>query len=71
MMENIFWCGHEWITSERWGQVHPDKSHWWYDESCVLVDENNYLHLKTKNNPKYSKSSIFFIYNEFSRIIGL
>lgn len=52
-MENMFWCGYEWITSERWGQVHPDKSHWWYDESCVEIDKDNYLHLTTKYNPKY------------------
>lgn len=52
-MKTISWCGYEWITQERWGQVHPDKSHWWYDESCVSIDESNSLHLKTKYNPKY------------------
>lgn len=52
-MRTINWQGYEWITQERWGQVHPEKSHWWYDESCVHVDNNNHLHLYTKYNPTY------------------
>ncbi len=52
-MRTIKWQGYEWITQERWGQVHPEKSHWWYDESCVSIDEKDNLHLKTKSNPKY------------------
>jgi hypothetical protein len=51
-MRTFEWCGYEWITQERWGQIHPEKSHWWYDESCVSVDKQNHLHLKTKYNPK-------------------
>lgn len=49
----INWCEYTWITQERWGQVHPEKSFCWYDPSCVSIDENNYLHLTTKFNPKY------------------
>jgi len=52
-METINWSGYEWITQERWGQIHTEKSHWWYDESCVNVDENKNLNLLTKYNPKY------------------
>jgi len=52
-MKTIRWCGYDWITQERWGQIHPKKNLWWYDESCVSVKRNNYLHLKTKYNPKY------------------
>jgi len=52
-VRTIKWQGYEWITQERWGQVHPEKSHWWYDESCVSIDEKDNLHLKTKSNPKY------------------
>lgn len=49
----MIWSGHEWLTQERWGQIHPDKSFCWYDSSCVEVDEFGYLHLKTKHNPRY------------------
>ena len=52
-MTTVNWQGYEWITQERWGQVHPEKPHWWYDESCVSIDEKDNLHLKTKSNPKY------------------
>lgn len=52
-MRKINWQGYEWITQERWGQVHPEKSHWWYDESCVFIDRNSNLNLMTKRNPKY------------------
>jgi beta-glucanase (GH16 family) len=52
-MKQFKWQGYEWITQERWGQVHPDKPHWWYDESCVSVDFTDCLHLTTKSNPKY------------------
>jgi hypothetical protein len=51
-MRTFEWEGYEWITQERWGQVHPEKSHWWYDESCVFVDNQDQLHLTTKYNPK-------------------
>lgn len=53
-MKSIFWSGYEWITQERWGQVHPEKPHWWYDESCVHICRGtNQLHLRTRYNPKY------------------
>lgn len=48
----ITWSGHEWLTQERWGQIHPDKTICWYDASCVEIDQYGYLHLKTKYNPK-------------------
>jgi hypothetical protein len=52
-MKTITWKGYDWIPQERWGQVHHEKSHWWYDASCVSVDDNDALHLTTKYNPKY------------------
>jgi hypothetical protein len=55
-MRTFSWCGYEWITQERWGQIHPEKTHWWYDESCCEVDDQNQLHLTTKFNPKYFES---------------
>jgi len=54
----IEWCGYEWLTQERWGQIHPIKPVAWYDESAVEIrwsDEFNceQLILKTHKNPKY------------------
>ena len=48
----IQWQGYDWLTNERWGQVHPDKPVSWYDPSAVSIDEDGYLRLKTKQNPK-------------------
>jgi len=50
-MDNITWSGHEWLTKERWGRVHPDKSFCWYDPECVNVDNKGYLHLTTDKSP--------------------
>ena len=47
------WSKYEWLTQERWGQIHPDKNFIWYDETAVSVDENGFLHLKTHFNPKF------------------
>ena len=52
MNNTITWSGYEWIPQERWGQVHSEKSHWWYDASCVKIDADDNLHLHTKFNPK-------------------
>jgi beta-glucanase (GH16 family) len=53
-MENktIRWCGYEWLTQERWGQVHPEKPNWWYDESAITILENGNMVLRTQYNPK-------------------
>jgi hypothetical protein len=48
----IDWCGYQWMTQERWGLVHPEKSHWWYDKDRVHVDSKNVLHLRTGLNPR-------------------
>jgi len=47
------WCGYDWITQERWGKIHPTKPISWYDDSAVVIDDNNHLILKTHKNPKY------------------
>lgn len=49
----INWKGYNWLQNERWGLVHPDKSHWWYDESASFVDSEDRLNLLTKKNPRY------------------
>ena len=47
------WSGYDWICNERWGNIHPKKTKWWYDPSSVVVDGNGYLNLHVKYNPKY------------------
>jgi hypothetical protein len=49
----IRWSGYDWITNERWGLIHEKKSNQWYDQSCVQIDQDNNLHLKTKLNPRF------------------
>jgi|GEM_PF-1195455 len=49
----IKWSGYEWMLQERWGQVHPSKSHWWYDPNQVFIDEKELLHLRTGPSEKY------------------
>lgn len=47
------WKGHDWSVGETWGLLHPDKDHWWYDESCVKIEHStNNMILSTKLNPK-------------------
>lgn len=48
----ITWQGYEWWTRERWGRVHHEKPHWWYDPSVVNIDSKGNLHLSTHKNPK-------------------
>ena len=57
-MKTIKWCGYEWITQERWGQIHPTKPVSWYDSSAVELRwsdkfDKEQLILKTHKNPKY------------------
>ena len=49
----IQWSGYDWLTQERWGQIHTDKNFVWYDDTAVIVDDQGFLHLKTHYNPKY------------------
>ncbi len=51
-MNEIEWSNYKWIPQERWGQIHPEKSHWWYDPTQIEI-QNNILKLKTGYNPKY------------------
>lgn len=52
-MKTLNWSGHEWITQERWGDLHPEKPYCWYDPHAVSIDTDGYLHLKTRYNPKW------------------
>ena len=38
-MKTINWSGYEWITQERWGDLHPEKTYCWYDQHAVTIDE--------------------------------
>lgn len=51
-MKIINWSGYEWLTQERWGSIHKDKSYCWYDPSAVQITLKGYLNLKTQYNPK-------------------
>lgn len=53
-MENIKWAGYEWLTQERWGDMHPEKPEVWYDPSAIEIDSNDYLRLKARPSPKRS-----------------
>lgn len=50
-MNIINWSGYEWLTSERWGEIHPEKASSWYDPSAIEI-RNGDLVLKTHRNPK-------------------
>jgi beta-glucanase (GH16 family) len=51
MKKIVEWSGYNWITQERWGNIHPDKSYNWYDPSAVEVIGEDLI-LKTHYNPK-------------------
>jgi beta-glucanase (GH16 family) len=55
MHKNISWSGYEWITRERWGNIHADKLFCHYNPKCVYKDDYEYLHLLTKKDPKKFK----------------
>ena len=55
IMNIINWSGYEWITQERWGQIHPEKPWNWYDPSCVKINERGNLELWVKKNPTVIK----------------
>jgi len=50
-METINWSGYEWITQERWGNIHQDKTYNWYDPSAVEIRGDDLI-LKSHYNPK-------------------
>lgn len=52
-MKEFEWSGYKWIPQERWGLIHPDKSHWWYDSSQIEITDSGSLLLKTDYNPRY------------------
>lgn len=49
--KTINWSGYEWITEERWGNLHPEKPYCWYDSTCVNIDDDGTLRLKVDYHP--------------------
>ena len=49
----IKFCGYNWLTQERWGNIHPEKSYVWYDESSVIQNSDEEIILLSKYSPKY------------------
>lgn len=47
------WKGYDWLQHERWGMIHPEKSHWWYDPSASFIDDEDRLNLITHKNHRY------------------
>lgn len=43
--------GYKWLTHERWGLIHPDKPHWYYDSSCVIKRITGGVDLQLKRKP--------------------
>jgi len=62
-MKLINWSGYEWITQERWGQIHPEKPWNWYDPSCVKINERGNLELWVKKNPTVIEVDDDYIYS--------
>lgn len=51
MNKIITWSGYDWLTQERWGDIHPGKPWCWYDENQVYI-YNDKLHLGAIYNPR-------------------
>jgi len=41
-MSKINWQGYEWLTQERWGNVHPENPTKWNDPSAIKIDVEGY-----------------------------
>lgn len=51
-MSKINWQGYEWLTQERWGNVHPENPTKWNDPSAIKIDDDETLRLYARSNPK-------------------
>jgi len=51
MSEIINWSGYDWLTRERWGSIHPEKSYNWYDPSAIKI-VNGQLKVNIHNKPR-------------------
>lgn len=47
------WRGYKWIPKERWGAIHPQKPHFWYDPKRVILNKDESIDLETAPNVKY------------------
>lgn len=46
----LSWKGYNWITSERWGEIHPDFPYAYYSQNCVSINSDGDLVLDVKPN---------------------
>jgi len=54
-MKEFSWANHEWRSRPAWGEVHPNLSWSWYDESQIEKINENEIILKSNLNPKTIK----------------
>ena len=52
-MNTFSWCGYEWITQQRWGQIHPEFTTQWYAPQCTWIDNQGNLNLAVFKHSKY------------------
>lgn len=50
-MKQFSWCGYDWISQERWGQIRPSHPYQWYDEECIKVVSGDLI-LTARNREK-------------------
>ena len=48
--KELSWKGYNWITSERWGEIHPDRPWAYYSPNCVSINSDGDLVLDVKPN---------------------
>lgn len=57
MSKTINWSGYDWLTQERWGNIHENKTICWYDPTAIekiyQASGDDQLVLKTHKNPKH------------------
>lgn len=56
-MKVIKWCGYDWASQERWGNINMEKPYCYYDDSAMNVDGYGYLHLTTFRRPKLFRAN--------------
>jgi beta-glucanase (GH16 family) len=52
LRKTFHWCGYEWLTQERWGQIHKEKRQAYYDKNSVILRPDGSISLLTQWKPK-------------------
>ena len=53
------WKGYEWITRERWGELHPEKPWALYSKDSVNVDKNGNIVLSIDKPTTYNGKTVY------------